>query len=257
MGSSAALTVQLSANLKLGSRHHLEEMQHESDLFLSYFKKGIFYLEGGVESGFKHVEPDVYPPKLLQVKGKRYPRVFSVPLTADSINEGDVFILDLGMRLFVWAGTEATSQEKFKAAEVAVNIKNHERKTKPSLFYPRDEGGESEAEFWEALGGQPATIRAAVPDTAPSASEDELLQYSLFHVSDATGEMKVTEIEERPLTRDMLKEEDTFLLELYDQVYVWQGRKSTTNEKRAGMKIAKNHIQIRNKPAKTRVSRIP
>ena len=127
MGSSAALSTELSANLKLGSRHHLEEQTLESDLFLSYFKKGIFYLEGGVESGFKHVEPETYEPKLLQVKGKRYPRVFTVPLTTDSLNEGDVFILDLGMKLYVWAGLEATSQEKFKAAEVAVNIKNNDR----------------------------------------------------------------------------------------------------------------------------------
>ena len=77
MGSSAALSVQLSERLDRGSRHHLELMEEETDLFLSYWRSGIHYLHGGVESGFKHVEPEVFEPRLLHIKGKRYPRVFS------------------------------------------------------------------------------------------------------------------------------------------------------------------------------------
>lgn len=68
------------------SRHHLELMHHETDLFLSYFKTGIQYLHGGVGTGFKHVEQKVIEPRLLQVKGRRYPRVFPVPLAATSLN---------------------------------------------------------------------------------------------------------------------------------------------------------------------------
>lgn len=54
-GSAAALSTQLSENLKMPSRHHLELMHEESDLFLSLWKGGIIYKHGGVESGFKHV----------------------------------------------------------------------------------------------------------------------------------------------------------------------------------------------------------
>jgi hypothetical protein len=79
-------------------------MMEESQLFMSYFKGGVFYLEGGVESGFKHVEPKTYEKKLYIVKGKRYPRVWTVEMKADSINEGDVFILDMGMELYFWPG---------------------------------------------------------------------------------------------------------------------------------------------------------
>lgn len=191
-GSAAALSVQLSANLKMGSRHHLELMGEESDLFLSYFKTGIFYLEGGVESGFKHVEPETYTKKLILVKGKRYPRCFQMPVTADSINEGDCFVLDNGMTIYYWAGLEANNHEKLKACEIAIGIKNNERKSKAKLFYPRDEGGQAEEDFWALLGGKPAKIKPAVPDEeGPQPSESERTMNYFYHVSDATGELVV------------------------------------------------------------------
>ena len=107
MGSAAALSVQLSANLKMGSRHHLQLMGQETVLFCSYFKGGVFYLVGGVESGFRHVAPTTYETKLMLIKGKRYPRIFQMPVTAASLNEGDCFVLDNGMTIYYWAGAEA------------------------------------------------------------------------------------------------------------------------------------------------------
>jgi gelsolin len=258
MGSSAALSVQLSEHLKLGSRHHLELMNEETDLFAGYWKAGLQYLKGGVESGFKHVEPDKYEPRLLLVKGKRHPRVSNVPISGDSLNEGDCFVLDLGMELYYWAGTDANNHEKYKALEIAVAIKNDERKNKAKLFHPRDEGGVAEAKFWEALGGKPASIKPAVPDEEMSnATEAELTKYALFHLSDASGTMTTTEITERPLTRAHLKDDDTYILELYDQVYVWQGKGASPKEKFTGIKMAKDFIKEKNKPKGTKVTRLP
>ena len=51
---------------------------HESKLFLSYFKKGIKYLAGGVKSGFKHVEHGKYQRRLFHCKGKHTVRVQQV-----------------------------------------------------------------------------------------------------------------------------------------------------------------------------------
>ena len=107
MGSSAALAVQLSARLPKMSRHHLELEGEETELFQSYFKKGIMYLNGGVASGFKCVLPEVHVPIMYQVKGKRYPRVFPVDINVKSLNEGDVFLLDLGDIIYYWAGKDS------------------------------------------------------------------------------------------------------------------------------------------------------
>jgi len=108
---------------------------------MSHFKKGVHYLEGGCDSGFKHVTPKEYPTRLLKVKGTRYPRIHEVPVKADELNEGDCFILDMGMNLYYFQGEEANKYEKLKGLEIAVAIKNDERHSKPQLWYPRDMGG--------------------------------------------------------------------------------------------------------------------
>lgn len=119
-------------------------------------------MKGGVASGFKHAEPEVHEPVMYQVKGTRYPRCFPVDIACSSLNQGDVFLLDLGDTLYYWAGAEANSQEKLKALEVAVAIKNDERKFKCKLFYPEDDPNAA-ATFWEKLGGK-GSIAAAHPD---------------------------------------------------------------------------------------------
>ena len=68
------------------SRHHLELEREEGDLFLSYFKKGITYMKGGVASGFKNVEPEVHEPIMYHIKGKRTARCFPVDIKCSSLN---------------------------------------------------------------------------------------------------------------------------------------------------------------------------
>lgn len=86
---------------------------------MSHFTGGVFYLPGGVGTGFKHVEETTYRTRLMVVKGKRYPRVFEVPVTADSLNEGDVFVLDMGLKIYYWAGKDCNGHETLKALEIA------------------------------------------------------------------------------------------------------------------------------------------
>lgn len=257
MASSAAFTVQISDILPKPSRHHLELMTEETPLFLSYFPSGLFYLEGGVESGFKHVEPKTYETKLLMVKGKRYPRVFPVKLEANSINDGDVFILDAGMKLYFWPGTEANVNEKVKGMEILFNIKNSERGGIPEHFYPREDAN-VDAEFWEILGGKPETINPAVPDEG--VQEGALggdTGYALFKVSDASGELQMTEITERPLMRHHLDTNDCYILDTPQCVFVWIGKGATYDEKKNSMFYARDYITQKGKPKNTKISRIP
>ena len=128
---------------------------------------------------------------------------------------------------------------------------------KANLEFVDGTSAEVENAFWEALGGRPAQIAPAKPDEVPAGTEEERLKYALWHVSDATGSMETTEVTERPLTRAHLNDADSYILELYDAVYVWQGKDASAKEKYAGMKIAKEFVKKNNKPAGTKISRIP
>lgn len=57
----------------------------------------LIFQKGGVASGFKHVVTnEVAVQRVLQVKGRRTVRATEVPVSWDSFNQGDCFILDLG-----------------------------------------------------------------------------------------------------------------------------------------------------------------
>ena len=51
-------------------------------------------------------------------------RVTEVPLSTDSLTSDDVFILDLGQKIIVWAGSAATGMEKNKALTYTVALRD-------------------------------------------------------------------------------------------------------------------------------------
>jgi len=65
------------------------------------------------------------------------------------------------------------------------------------------------------------------------------MAFKLYHVSDASGSMVTTKIEDEVITREHLNTNDSYILELFDMIYVWQGQGATANEKRDAMSIAK------------------
>ena len=53
--------------------------------------------------------------------------------------------------------------------------------------------------------------------------DDKMTKYELYRVTDASGILKTEEIKERPLTRKMLNDTESYILAMYDLIYVWQG----------------------------------
>ena len=134
-GVAAYKTVELDDALGGGPHQYRELQGHESNEFLSLFKNngGVQYLSGGIESGFTHVERDTYPARLLKVKGRRNVRVEEVEVSSNSLNSGDVFILDKGLAIYVYEGATSNRMEKVKASMVVKFINDDERGSRANI----------------------------------------------------------------------------------------------------------------------------
>lgn len=242
-GAAAILVLKLASIVGQKVNIYQEWESNESVLFLSYFPTGVQYLDGGIESAFNHFEPSKYKPRLLQIKGSRHIRIMQVALSGDSLNENDAFILDAGLELFLWIGNNANKQERAKSAFAATSIRNNERNGQAALRYPRD-NVEDEKAFWDILGGKPASIR--LEDVKKDEDIDKVVlsqDIHLYEVSNSEGQLNKKEILERPLMKEMLKSEETYILVLDRDVYVWTGRKSNAEEKDTGIKLAEEFIK--------------
>jgi len=254
-GACAYKTVELDDMLGGKPVQYRETQGHESEKFLAIFPK-MQLLDGGVASGFRHVDPDKFEPRLYHVKGKRHVKVEQVKLAADSLNDGDVFILDLGRTLYQWNGRTANKNEKFKALEFITKVRNEERGGKADII-PLDSGREEE-KFWAALGGKHAVRAGQDDDDDVKEEPPRLFRVSDSSVSDASGAMTVTEVASGHgnLNRDMLDGNDAFILDTSGNVFVWVGKGANKNERNKAMQYGEDYLKQSGRPAWTPVTRV-
>ena len=222
----------------------MQIQDHESPKFISYFEKhgGIKILKGGIESGFHHVKPTEYQPRLLWVKGKKNVRIREVPKTVKSLNNGDVFILDMGMKLYQWNGSKSGIFEKNKAGQLCRAL-DSERSGKPDVIVVEEKN--EDEDFWQALGDK-GTI--ADQSTVPKDDEWEKVQdKKLFKLSDESGSLKFTEVNN--FTRSSLDQNDVFVLDAGNHVFVWVGAKASVTEKKFSMRYAQEYIKMYSRPS--------
>ena len=255
-GVAAYKTIELDESLGGEPTQHREVEGHETSEFLDLFKAlgGLKYMEGGYETGFVKVDRDAFTVRLLHVKGRRHITTRQVPLEPKSMNSGDVFILDAGPNIFQWNGAEASRLEKAKALDVTRKIRDEERGGKAKIHLV-DQGGDEDA-FWKASTmSRPAKINPATDDAAHEKAVAD--QIKLFEVSDASGSMTQTEITDRPLTKEMLKTEESYILSTGPAgVFVWAGSGSTSSEKAQAMQRALDFLKAQGLPDYTPVTRL-
>jgi len=246
-GTAAYKTVELDDFLNGDPVQHREIQGSESELFLSYFKK-IEFLDGGVETGFKHVDPKEYKPRLLHLKGKKNVVVREVPLHISSLNSGDVFVIDHGLDIYQMNGKECGAMEKTRAAELTRAL-DSERGGKPQIwvFEEEDTRDVHATKFWSYLGGK-QPIHPAIPDTLPP------FEKKLFRLSDETGKMLMVPVKEVSLKS--LESKDAFILDAGYEVFVWVGKGASKEEKAKGLAHATDYLFKNNRPKTLPISRI-
>ncbi|XP_075443347.1 scinderin-like [Ascaphus truei] len=256
--STAAVIFTVHMDNYLGGRPvQYREMQgHESTTFVGYFKGGIKYQAGGVDSGFKHVVTnDLTARRLLHIKGRRVVRATEVPLNWSSFNSGDCFIIDLGSLIYQWCGTTCNKYERTKAAQVSNGIRNNERMGRSQLIVV-DEGSEPE-DLIKILGPMPK-LPAGDDDKDEVADIRHRKMAKLYMVSDASGSMEVSVVsEESPFSKTMLLTDECFILDGADKIFVWKGKGANVNERKTAITTAEEFIKKMNYAATTQITVFP
>ncbi|XP_045166542.2 gelsolin-like protein 1 [Mercenaria mercenaria] len=239
-GTAAYKTVELDTFLDDKAVQHREVQGYESELFKSYFTKGLVTMEGGADTGFRHVEPTKYKTRLLQVFGKGANlSIREVPLSKKSLNSDDVFILDAGTTVWQYNGNSASPFEKARSMEFLQNIEGERAgHAKGEVI---DEHSISEGhEFFKLL------------EADESGSEEEECEIpdekKLFCVSDDSGQIKFSEVKSGKIDQSDLGSDDVFLFDSCEQIFVWIGKNASPAEKRNGMTYAHNHCMKTNRP---------
>lgn len=242
MGTAAYKTVELDEYLGGGPVQHREVQGFESKLFQGYFPKGIRIMAGGIDSGFNHVKPAEYKPRLLQLKGKRHVRLVEVPLTKDSVNSGDVFVLDMGLTLYQFNGNKSAPGERRKAAEVCKSIQDERLGKGKTVVFEECDPVADYPEDWQKLVGLPP-YKTAEEGGDDAAFEKESTSKVLFRLSDASGSLEFTKVAENAdVTRDKLDGDDVFIVDTGIEIFTWIGKGTTAQERKNGMKYAIDYL---------------
>jgi len=240
-GTAAYKTVELDEFLGGTATQHREIQQAPSDAFIALFPR-LTILRGGVSSGFTHVE-EVEPQEittLLRVfKHSTSMVVIEVDPTWQSLDDGDVFVLDKGDKIWVWQGAKCSPMEKAKAAQVVhdMTLAKHVDVEVLSQLESRSRI------FVGLLGGQDVEQRE-FKSPSPVSSTVSQRPNKLLRLSDASGDLSLDVVKEgQRITHGDLDSKDVFLLDIGGSVWVWRGLSASQREKAMWLKVAQLYIR--------------
>jgi len=280
-GTAAYKTVELDDFFDGDPIQHRECSGHESTLFLSYFKS-IKLLSGGVDSGFNHVKPETYTPRLLWIKGRKNVRTVQVGIKLKNLNSGDVFILDAGLLLLQYQGKTAGKHEKLNGGKLQQSI-DDERKGKPEKLVfsqadkPSDDYMRKFFSYFEAdikeLNDSKEEVKAGEPVSEdlskkmwakiPEGEGGDDVEFEkntekrLLQLSDSGGTLKFTDVAKGgDCKKKLLKSEDVFIFDIGSEIYVWIGKGASKKERSQAMSYASKYLKTYDRPMQMPVTQV-
>ncbi|XP_042294344.1 protein flightless-1 homolog [Sceloporus undulatus] len=261
---AAIHAVNLRNYLGAESRSKREEMGDESDEFSQVFDHEISYIEGGTASGFYTVEDVHYVTRLYRVYGKKNIKLEPVPLKGAALDPRFAFLLDHGLEIYVWRGSQATLSATTKARLFAEKINKNERKGKAEIILLTQT--QETPEFWEVLGGQPEEIKTNVPDDFRPPRPKlykvglglgylELPQINYRLSVEHKKRPKVDLLPEMRLLQSLLDTKSVYILDCWSDVFIWIGRKSPRLVRAAALKLGQELCSMLHRPKHAMVIR--
>ncbi|KAG9245130.1 putative actin-binding protein Fragmin [Calycina marina] len=239
-GTAAYKTVELDEFLK-GATQHREIQQAPSDAFLTLFPQ-LKILGGGVKSGFTHVEeaaPQGVTTLLRIFKLSTAIMVVEVELTWKSLDDGDVFVLDSGQKIWVWQGGSCSPMEKAKAAQVV-----HEMTLAKHIDVEVISQLESRSQILVGLLGGQDVQQRHFQCARPVSSIRAKRPSKLLRFSDASGSLLLDVVKDgQSIKQHDLESKNVFLLDIAGSVWVWKGKQASQGEKATWLRAAQMYIK--------------
>ena len=150
-----------------------------------------------------------------------------------AFGRGDCYLVDAGPKIYLWIGPNSTADEKFLTAASAV-MRDTAREGKADI--DRIEGGNEPEEF-KALFDD---FRLTDEDTEGLLKKVHLEthEYKLWRVHREGDETFFAEV---PVSKDSLKTDDVFILDTWDDIFVWRGKGASSREKFDGTILARRY----------------
>ncbi|RAH45688.1 gelsolin/scinderin family protein [Aspergillus brunneoviolaceus CBS 621.78] len=264
-GTAAYKTVELDEYLHGAATQHREVQAHPSSEFVGLFPR-ISIRKGGVQSGFRHVDGSAEDEEegrmmLLRVfkhAGATRPGsliVHEVEPTWRSLDDRDVFVLDVGDKIWVWQGRACSPMEKGKAAQVVHDLTQAKHvevevlsqlEARSKLVVDMLGGREVEQLSFSA----PRPISEKRKRAAGDEDEDEgqraggAQQRKLFRLSDADGSLSFELVKEGShIGKADLDGKDIFLFDDGDRLWVWQGLEASAAERALWLRVAQSYVR--------------
>lgn len=150
-----------------------------------------------------------------------------------AFGRGDCYLVDAGMKIYLWIGPKSTADEKFLTAASAVM---------------RDTAIEGKGDIDRIEGGNEPDDFKALFDDFRLTDEDtegilkkvhlETHEYKLWRVHREGDETFFAEV---PVNKDSLKTDDVFILDTWDDIFVWRGKGASSREKFDGNILARRY----------------
>lgn len=231
-GTAAYKTVELDTYLDDKPIQHREVQGHESAKFKTYFPT-LTLLKGGADTGFNRVLPEAYNPRLFHVKKQNNRRITctEVSLKRGNLTSEDVFIFDLGDKIYQYNGSKCSHDEKYKASQEVSKMRS-------------SRGGKAKTDTLEERStGPDHTALMVLKDGGPKEKQEMKGEKKMFRVSDADGSLDMDEIASGDdISKDKLTSDDVYVINTGDHVFCWVGAGASIDERKNGLTYASNYL---------------
>jgi hypothetical protein len=137
-------------------------------------------------------------------------------------NDGDTYIIDSGMEIFIWMGKDSSVDEDFTGAFISQQI-DQSRRGAPKITSV--EQGKEPKKLLDILGPNFKVVKGGVEGMLKHVeAKDKEIAPTLYQVS----EDKLSKVQ---LKNSMLSTHSCLILETENVIYVWEGKDSTAKDK--------------------------